>query len=894
MATKRPSDEELPLAVHKIQRIEQAGPPSPHQHPRQPNNDFSGSVKRKLADSKRTGQACDRCKVRKIRCDGRPEGCTPCEQNRSPCRTTDRITGRATVRGHAEAMESENSYLRNHIADLQAQLRELGVEPRAPPTYTAPQPPSHPWSSHPSDTQTWPEAPRKTSASPLPGYAPAGTAVKSEFQPLPQFKLHSIGDNYLGVAADDSLLSHIKGTSLSVFGTEIDITDHMASEAEYEDSPMSYSTLVHITLGGRAVKNPGLPAYDTLREYAIWYLRSLNPYTMLVHKPAFMELVWRFGNDANFTPTAAEIIVVHMMLATIQYQIATRNSQQSALAEESHTHYHYALSFYKDILLKKHTWQCIQALTMICNHLRNFPKPGAAWIMTSITHLYAIELGLHRSVKAWGKQEAMSKLDIEMRKRVFWTLHALQVNLNGRLGRPMPLSLEDIDVEYPEPMNDCLPGEEAKLDPAHHCSFQVGIQVAKYSSLELELYKTIYAVRHSPHSYVDNLKRLEAKVQQWKDEIPHQLRDPSQASVDDHIFALYLEYWHQAYHLLLHHPAVCRSTDPAVLSSNLDKCMEASQKMLHNCTEMMHMKSLDIPWINTVVYIAAAFTTLFISSMRKDQLSPVDMTKLKADMATWVDVIGECDQFLGSAGKLRGAISDIINQSLGTINDSIVKRTATESLARVAMQTPQNLATQNSSSAPSAYDNSMYRDQYSRTTSGPTDSVLTSHTTCPSMSGGSAHPYNLGTPNATPQQSTNPFDQQAYPVPDETGMTSNHVAALAAATSNNTSQPSSNGYAYAHTQTADHTHQPAYSANGFTPQDWRSWGRTYTQQISHPGDYLNTATTLMTLGRESAGSQSSPGEAQGLVDGSGVSVGHGGGPQWPTIQFSGQANGHLG
>lgn len=26
-------------------------------------NDFSGSVKRKLADSKRTGQACDRCKV---------------------------------------------------------------------------------------------------------------------------------------------------------------------------------------------------------------------------------------------------------------------------------------------------------------------------------------------------------------------------------------------------------------------------------------------------------------------------------------------------------------------------------------------------------------------------------------------------------------------------------------------------------------------------------------------------------------------------------------------------------------------------------------------------------------------------------------------------------------
>ncbi|KAI8932280.1 hypothetical protein NX059_010477 [Plenodomus lindquistii] len=840
--------------------------------------------------------------VRKIRCDGRPEGCTPCEQNRSPCRTTDRITGRATVRGHADAMEAENAYLRNHIADLQAQLRDLGVEPRAPPAYTAPPPPSHPWSSHAPDSHTtpsWPDGPpSKTSASPLPASAPAGTPgnsnsnSRSELQPLPQFKHGSIGDNYLGVAAGDMLLSHITGTSLSVFGTEIDITDHMTGEAEYEESPMSYTTLVKISLGGQSVKNPGLPPYDTLKEYAIWYMRSLNPYTMLVHKPAFMDLIWKFGNEPTFTPTAAEIVTVHMMLATIQYQIATRNSQQSALAEESHAHYHYALSFYKDILLQKHTWQCIQGLTMMCHHLRNFPKPGAAWIMTSITYLYAIELGLHRSVKAWGKQQDMTKLDIEMRKRIFWTLNGLQVNLNGRLGRPMPLSPEDIDVEFPEPMNDCLPGEEANLDEAHRCSFIVGIQVAKYNSLELELYKTIYAVRHSPQVYVENLRRLQAKIQQWKEEIPHQLRDPSQASVDDHIFALYLEYWHQSYHLLLHHPAVCRSTDPAIINSNLDKCLDASQKMLHNCTEMMQMKSLDIPWINTVVYIAAAFTTLFVSSTRKEQLSPVDMTKLKGDMAMWISVIGECDQFLGSAGKLRSAISKIVNQSLATINDSIVKRTATESLARVAMQTPQNLATQSPVNPSPVYDNSMYRDQYSTAASGPTDPALTSHAAAyPSMVGATAHPYNLGTPIQAPPQSANAFDQQAYAVSDETGMASTHVAALTAAASSNRPQPSRDGYVYAHTPTADNSHQSSQSGNGYAPQDWRSWGRTYTQEMSHPGEYLNTATTLMTLGRE-PGSQGPGNESQGLLDGSGVHV-HGGAP-WPTIQFTGSANGHMG
>lgn len=593
-----------------------------------------------------------RPQIRKIRCDGRPEGCTSCEQNRTPCRTTDRITGRATTRGHAEAMEAENTHLRAHIADLQAQLKEIGVEPRAPPAYNNTlHAPSHPWTSAgpAPDTQAWLDPQHRPCASPLPGYAPAASPLdQGEHATLPHFKHGSIGDNYLGVASGDSLLSHIRGTSLSIFGTQVDLTDFMSDNDEYEQSVMSYTTFVQITMGGQKVEPAILPPYNALREYAGWYLRSLNPYTMLHHKPVFMQLIWRFGNDPTFTPTAPETVFVHMMLATIKYQIAARNSQQESIMEESHAHYKYALSFYKDLISGEHRLESIQALAMICHHLRNFPKPGAAWIITSIAHLFATELGMHRSVKAWADGSVkLSKLEIEMRKRVFWTLHALTINLSGKLGRPMPLNNEDIDVEFPEPINDCLPGEEASLDPFHQCSFQVGIQVAKFTVWEMDLYKRIYAVRHSPRSYVESLKRLEAGIRQWKEDLPYELRDPSHATQEDHIFALYLEYWYQQYQLLLHHPAVCRSIDPAIINSNLDKCLEASQKMLLNCTEMMHKKSLDIPWINTVVYIAAVFTTLFISSMRKDLLSPVDMTRLKGDMATWINVLGECDHFLG-------------------------------------------------------------------------------------------------------------------------------------------------------------------------------------------------------------------------------------------------------
>jgi hypothetical protein len=549
-------------------------------------------------------------------------------------------------------MESENTYLRRQIAELQEQLKENGVEPRALPAYNGLQPTTLPWSSssRANESQSSSDPQRRTSTSPLPGYAPVGAADKIGFRSLPQFKHRSVGDNYLGVGAGDSPLSHIRGTSLSVFGTEINITDYMMDEDEYENSVMSYTALAKVALGGEHVDPVPLPPYKSLNDYATWYLRSLNPYTMLVHKPAFMELVWKFGNDPTFTPTPPEVVTIHMMLATIQYQIAVRNSSQSALLEESHRHYRYALSYYKQLLVGHHKLEDVQALAMICHHLRNFPKPGAAWIMTSVTYLFALELGLHRSVKNWADGTGtLSKLDIEMRKRVFWTLNALQVNLNGKLGRPMPISNEDIDVEFPEPMKDCLPEEEAHLDTFHQCSFQVGIQIAKYTVLELDLYKTIYSVRYSPSTYIEGLKRLEAGILQWKEDLPYELRDHSHATQDDQIFTLYLEYWYQAYNLLLHHPAVCRSTDPTIMNSNLDKCLDASQKMLQNCNTLMLKKSLDIPWINTVVYIAAMFTSLFISSMRKDQLSPVDMDKIKTDMTTWVNVLGECDHFLSKS-----------------------------------------------------------------------------------------------------------------------------------------------------------------------------------------------------------------------------------------------------
>lgn len=63
MGPKRAPEDDLEQ-VTKVPKLEEGSPSSPLSQQHTQNADFSTSVKKRLANSTRTGQACDRCKVR--------------------------------------------------------------------------------------------------------------------------------------------------------------------------------------------------------------------------------------------------------------------------------------------------------------------------------------------------------------------------------------------------------------------------------------------------------------------------------------------------------------------------------------------------------------------------------------------------------------------------------------------------------------------------------------------------------------------------------------------------------------------------------------------------------------------------------------------------------------
>jgi hypothetical protein len=345
--------------------------------------------------------------------------------------------------------------------------------------------------------------------------------------------------------------------------------------------------------------------------------------------------------------------MVHMVFAIMFFQYAVRNwedaAQHTSLNNQSNLHYHYSLSkFYE--LSCSHTVPDVQALTLICAHLRNFPKPGASWMLAQITMALAIELGLHRSSKRWAPDAMPNLLGIEMRKRIFWGLLAIHVTLSGKLGRPMPFRMEEFDVEIPEPIDDDLLSENG-LDTSRpgRCHHKIGLQAFRLLPLYMEMYSTIYAVRRSPENYVSEVNTLEAKLRTWKESIPADLVK-GQAGENEHegrCFALYSQVWALEFRLLLRHPSVSLTNDPKFNAESMRICVETSRQMLGVVRQLQKFKSLDTTWYNSAVYVMAITTTLFAQWDKRNEISAADLAALREEMDIWLDIMGDLGSLLG-------------------------------------------------------------------------------------------------------------------------------------------------------------------------------------------------------------------------------------------------------
>jgi hypothetical protein len=200
---------------------------------------------------------------------------------------------------------------------------------------------------------------------------------------------------------------------------------------------------------------PTLPPYKETYFLADHYFRTVQA----------IERVYQPQPSRRFELTIPETVMIHMVIAIMKFQQASRNDKEQGgarLDPVAVAHYHYAISFVPELFIG-HRLEHMQALAMICLQLRQQPRLGAAWSFTNSVMGFAIELGLHRTASAWPSDAAEQDPHVvQMRRRVFWSLMVLHVSVGGKLGRPMPLRIQDMDLELPDHLSDLPPGKRRR------------------------------------------------------------------------------------------------------------------------------------------------------------------------------------------------------------------------------------------------------------------------------------------------------------------------------------------------------------------------------------------------------------------------------------------------
>lgn len=605
-----------------------------------------------------------RPQVRKIRCDASPAGCSHCASQNIECVVTDRVTGRTERRGYTQQLEAENSTLKNHIKNLERVLADNGVEVRPwegsnanrnpyPPgiTLDAMGNPIHdPMSQGEWQQQgsVWVRKSRQGSQS-TPGRYTRCSLLES--RPT---------ESYLGVTLDSEPLSSIKGTTLSVLGTTIDITSFDAPDMDepspttpigsplYNKSVMAfYQSMVRIN---PPMEHCDLPSRHDAFTYAEWYFLTIYPFMPLVHRPSFMQLLTRIYDEPGFKATVPEMVIVHCLFATIYFQFFIRNREKpedhAQLNNLSNKHYHWCLSKFFELAVSQ-TVTAVQALAMLASHTRNFPKPGCSFTIANFAMMKAIELNFHRSNKI---PNGGTTLENELRKRVWWSILGIIITLNGRLGRPMPITLEEFDIEFPIAINDEYLGEDGVLDPSKigHCCYQIGLAGFKAVPLFMEMYSSIYSVRRDPKKYVDVVRELSQAMAKLMNDLPDCLR-VEKCQPTDLVFALYTQAISLEFNLCLRHPSVCLEKDPKFCAENTRICEQTARKLLKVVGELLKLKSLDTTWYQLSVYVASMLSILVANWERRHEITHMEIATLRADMALGLEIIAEIGRLVGKS-----------------------------------------------------------------------------------------------------------------------------------------------------------------------------------------------------------------------------------------------------
>ncbi|KAH8652373.1 fungal-specific transcription factor [Xylariales sp. PMI_506] len=521
------------------------------------------------AKRRRIARACDMCRKKKIKCDGKLPSCTHCVNYKTECVFTQVEKKRSPPKGakYIEGLENRLSRMENllrlsgllgedddmtDLATLEKRLAEKhGQNRQVAGLMSEPTSPSQATSGRDGSM-----TPQSALTSPEPAKDEEKRRASSVHQERSEEEVEALSEMMCSLVTNQSGETRFIGSSsgFSIFSpkgiqwvnekTGDDCFQNMISEVSIDDHKWTnWKPEVFGDLFRRTVYIP-LPPKPEAMSLLTDYFENFNCMFPLFHQPTFMHLVERqYSNDpydGSGWWASLNVVLATAHRLRVMSKLVPEEEDEKAWAYMKN-----AMGVFPELTMRNTDLLSVQALLGMALFMQGTPNPQPSYILIAAAIRLSHSIGLHKR----GSGFNLNPIEIEQRKRVFWIAYMLDRDLCLRSGRPPAQDDDDMNVELPDPN----PADNIGNIPLNDGKGKMNLfrVMCEMTSIESRVYKRLYstkAAKLSEGELLQTIGELDKELENWKDRIPIDFRPEHEIKASHTPLILHIVMLHFSYY----------------------------------------------------------------------------------------------------------------------------------------------------------------------------------------------------------------------------------------------------------------------------------------------------------------------------------------------------------
>ncbi|EED20142.1 fungal specific transcription factor, putative [Talaromyces stipitatus ATCC 10500] len=643
---------------------------------------------------RRIARACDMCRKKKIKCDGKMPKCSHCINYKTECIFTQVEKKRNPPKG-AKYIEG----LENRMRRLEGLLKMAGIADNESdiPSIERRLQQAQQQSQH-GDLNTFSAAvaaarsslenPQKSStgslhSTPRDSNSSSRVAESPTSQEDKEHEVEALSDMMCSLVTTNCGETRYIGSSsgFSIFSPRGiqwvnektgDTSFHDMIQAAYIDDNkwLYWKPEIFSDIFARRVFKPLPPKEEAMSLFRDFF-DNFNAILPLFHEPTFMHLVERqYSRDpyegSGWWASINIVLAIAHRLRVMSHLVPQEEDKKAWLYLKN------AMGVLTELTMRNTDLLSVQALLGMSLFLQGTPNPQPSFFLVAAAIRLSHSIGLHKR----GSLFNLNPVEVEQRKRVFWIAYLLDKDICLRSGRPPVQDDDDMNVELPSE----IPPDNAGLIPLiGEGTVNMFRLMCRFAIIESRVYKRLYstkAAKQSDGELLNTIGELDRELEEWKDSIPVDYRPEHEIKATHPPLILHVMILHFAYYNCLttiHRMAVhhgywtsrlsnyaiqglyARPLNPRVFSS-ANICVTAARASI-NLIKYIPQGDFACVWL-VLYYPVSALVTLFANILQNPQDARVRSDiKLMNIVVNFLSMLGT-DESNGSVRRMLSVCAE--------------------------------------------------------------------------------------------------------------------------------------------------------------------------------------------------------------------------------------------